>query len=435
MTSPAPLEASPTGLNWSGNVRYASTGVVQPPDLAGVQEAVAGAAAAGTRVRALGSRHSFSTVADTDGLHLSTRGLGTRVEVDADGLAAVPSGATYAEVAAQLHAAGRALHNMGSLPHISVAGACATGTHGSGDGNGALATAVRGLELVTASGEVVRLDADHPDLPGAAVSLGALGVVTRLWLATEPAYDVAQTVWTDVPADALADEIEAVMGSGHSVSVFDDLRDPSVVSAVFVKQRVDGRADLAPVLAGRPSAAGPVHPVPGIDPAPATEQGGVSGPWHERLPHFRAEFVPSVGEELQTEYFVPRAAIREARAALAEVADQVAPVLMVHELRTVAADELWLSGAHGRDTVAIHFTWRPEPGPVGEAVRLLERVLAPYDPRAHWGKVAGGTVPRCDPAGAARFAVLRDRLDPGRAFGNAFLDAELDSLAAAQSST
>ena len=381
------------------------------------------AAGEGLRVKALGSRHSFSAVADTDGVHVVLRGLGTEPALEGE-LVVVPGATTYAELAAWLHARGRALHNMGSLPHISVAGACATGTHGSGDANGSLATAVRALELVTASGDVVRFAAGDPDFPGAVLSLGALGVVTRLWLATQPAYEVAQRVWTGLPTEAVAEQADAVLGSGYSVSVFTDLSDPTTLSSVWVKDRLDRPGTLAPVLAEHASADHEVHPVPGIDPAPATVQQGVPGPWHERLPHFRAGFVPSVGEEIQTEYFVPRAAAGDVVRGLASVAAELAPALMVHELRSVAADDLWLSPVRGRDSVAVHFTWKRDPALVEPAVRVVEQLLAPLDPRAHWGKVADGARGPAGP-GLEQFRALRDRLDPDRVLGNAFLDQHL----------
>ncbi len=417
--------------NWAGNLTYRATSLVEPGSVAELQEVVATHAGTGHRVRALGSRHSFSTVADTDGVHVSTRALGLEVEVvtDAAGpVAVVPGAATYAEVAPLLHERGLALHNMGSLPHISVAGACATGTHGSGDTLGSLSTAALAVEMVTASGELVRLDAGDPDFPGAVLSLGALGVVTRLWLRTEPTYEVTQRVWTDLPARAVGEELDAVLASGYSVSVFTDLHDPDVITSVWVKDRIDQPGTLAPVLAARASATHEVHPVPGVDPAATTAQGGVPGAWFDRLPHFRAGFVPSVGEELQSELFLPRAAAPSLIAALAEIADVVAPALMVHEIRSAAADDLWLSPLRDRDSVIAHFTWRPDAELVRPALRAVEDALGHWGPRAHWGKVTETPGLRA-PAGAydlASFAALARRLDPGGTFANDLLPAGAD---------
>lgn len=412
--------------NWAGNLTYQATSLVEPGSVAELQEVVATHAGAGRRVRALGSRHSFSAVADTDGVHVSTRNLGLEVDVEADGagsIAAVPGAATYAEVAPLLHERGLALHNMGSLPHISIAGACATGTHGSGDTLGSLATAVVAVEMVTSSGELVRLAAGDPDFPGAVLSLGSLGVVTRLWLRTEPTYEVAQRVWTDLPAGDVGEELDAVLTSGYSVSVFTDLQDTDVVTSVWVKDRVDRPGTLAPVLAGRASATHRVHPVPGVDPASTTVQDGVPGAWFERLPHFRAGFVPSVGEELQSELFLPRAAVSDLVRAMAEIADVVAPALMVHEIRSAAADDLWLSPLRGRDSVIAHFTWRPDEALVAPALRAVEDALGPWQPRAHWGKITATPALRA-PAGAYdldSFAALAERLDPAGTFANDLL--------------
>ncbi|WP_224274547.1 FAD-binding protein [Nocardioides lacusdianchii] len=411
--------------NWSGNLTYAARELVRPGSVAELQDVVAAAAAAGDRVRALGSRHSFSNVADTDGVHVSTRDLGLSVEIEGDdgAVAVVPGAMTYAEVAPVLQARGRALHNLGSLPHISVAGACATGTHGSGDDLGSLATAVVAVELVTASGDLVRLDSAHADFAGAVLALGALGVVTRLWLRTEPTYEVRQRVWEGLPATEVAEQMLAVLGSGTSVSVFTDLSDPATVSSVWVKERLDHPGTPAPCLASRAPATREVHPVPGVDPSAASPQQGSPGPWHERLPHFRASHLPSVGEELQSELFLPREAAPHLLPTLARISDVVAPALLVHEIRSAASDDLWLSPLRGRDSVMAHFTWRPDPDLVMPALRAVEDALAPWEPRAHWGKIAATPELRT-PAGAydlAAFDALRRRLDPDGVFRNDLL--------------
>ena len=330
-------------------------------------------------------------------------------------MAVVPGGATYAEVAPVLQDHGLALHNLASLPHISVAGACATGTHGSGPGLGSLATAVCAVELVTASGEVVRIDEGDAGFGGAVLSLGALGVVTRLWLRTEPTYDVRQTVWVDLPADEVAAQLAEVMASGTSVSVFTDFADPARISSVWVKDRVDRPSTLAPCLAAHRPADHEVHPVPGVDPAAATPQQGAVGPWHERLPHFRASHVPSVGDELQSEVFLPRAAAAHLLPTLTAITDVVAPALMVHEIRAVAADDLWLSPLRGRDSVVAHFTWKPDVARAMVAIRAVEDALARWEPRVHWGKLTATEELRA-PDGVYDLAAFHDlcaRLDPG----------------------
>ena len=374
----------PQVTNWAGNVTFAAARLHRPDSVDALAEVVAGS----ERLRVLGTGHSFNRIADTTGDLVTVADLPTRLELDeTDRTVTVSGGLRYAEVAAFVHEAGFALHNLGSLPHISVAGACATGTHGSGPGNGILGTAVRGLELVRADGELVTLGADHPQLAGAVVSLGALGVVTAVTLAIEPTFDVQQVVYDDLPHDAVLDGLGEVLGSAYSVSGFTDWSDP-LRWQVWRKHRVDGDPWAAPQrwLGGRIADA-PRHPVPGVDPVHCTQQLGVPGPWHERLPHFRREFTPSSGDELQTEFMVPREHARAALEAVTQLRGAIAPLLLISELRAMAADDLWLSPAYGRASVAIHFTWVHDEAAVAPVVAEIEARLAPFGARPHWGKV------------------------------------------------
>jgi alditol oxidase len=413
-----------TVRNWAGNVTYGAARLHRPTSVEQVQEVVAGC----RRIRALGSGHSFSRVADTDGDLVTLAGLPARFEIADDRQSVTVSGGLrYGEVAPRLHAAGRALSNLGSLPHICVAGAVATGTHGSGDSLGCLATAVLGLDLVTASGDLLHLDRSDRRFPGAVVALGGLGIVTAVTLAVEPAYDVAQQVVADVTPGMARNNLDEVFAAGDSVSAFATWGHGDPVR-LWVKRRTDG--EWPPLdgdwLGGRPASRAQ-HPVPGLDPAACTEQLGHRGPWHERLPHFRLDHTPSHGDELQTEYLVPREHAVDALDAVAGVAERIAPVLMVSELRTVAGDDLWLSPAYGRDSLAVHFTWRADPDAVMPVVTALETALAPFDVRPHWGKVfttdadaVAALYPRHEDARA-----LRRDLDPDDVFGNTFLDSHL----------
>jgi xylitol oxidase len=378
------------------------------------------------RVRALGTAHSFSRVADSDDVLVSVAALPRVVEVDpASSTARVSAGLRWGEIAPRLHAGGLAVHTLGSLPHISVAGSVSTGTHGSGDGNGCLATAVVGLEMVGADGTVREVRRGDPDFAGSVVALGSLGIVTHVTLGCVPAYDVAQTVWEGLPLGVALEGFDAVMGSAQSVSLFTTWRGAGIEQA-WVKQRV---GDPVPDLAwtGARRADGPRHPVPGADPVHCTRQGGVPGPWFERVPHFRLDFTPSSGEELQTEYLVARGHAAAALRAIDGVRDLVAPVLQVSEIRTVAADDLWLSPAYGRDSVAIHFTWVADTVRVLPVVRAVEAALAPFDARPHWGKVFT-TDPRVVAAAYPRMDDVRRLLedqDPGGRFRNDFVDTYL----------
>jgi xylitol oxidase len=408
--------------NWAGNVTFAPARVDRPSSLTELRRLVAAAPA----VRVLGTGHSFNRIADTTGALVSVAGLPERVEVDPAGLGVtVSAGVRLGELAIRLHAEGYALRNLPSLPHISVAGAVATATHGSGTRNGNLAAAVSALELVTAGGDVVRLRRDEdPDFAGTVVALGALGVVTSLTLDIVPTFEVRQYVYDDVDLDALGAQFDAVVSAAYSVSLFTDWTGDRV-NQVWLKQRV-GDQDAVPAgawLGGTP-AESPRHPVPGMPVVHTTAQQGRPGPWHERLPHFRLEFTPSSGQELQTEYFVPRDQALPAIAAINRIRERVAPVLQISEIRTVAADELWLSPHYRRDSLALHFTWVPDAAAVEPVVTEIERGLEPFAARPHWGKVftmapevVAGRYERY-----ADFVGLMRRYDPAGTFRNAFID-------------
>jgi xylitol oxidase len=404
--------------NWAGNITYGAARLHEPASVDQLREIVAGAA----QVRALGAGHSFNRIADTPGDLVSVAGLPRRVEVDgAAGRAVVSAGLRYGDVATVLDSAGAALPNLPSLPHISVAGAVATGTHGSGDANRPLSSSVAAVELVTGDGALATLRRGEPDFPGAVVALGALGVVVALTLDVVPTFAVRQYVYDDVPLAALIDQLDEVLGSAYSVSALTDWRAASAFT-VWRKQLADAPPGPATWLGGR-LADGPRHPIPGLSGETSTQQLGVPGPWHERLPHFRLGFTPSNGDELQSELFVDRTDAAAALGALAEVADRIAPVLQIAEVRSVAADDQWLCPTGGRDSVGLHFTWVPDGDAVLPVVGLVERVLAPFAPRPHWAKVTAMTPPdvvgRYPHAGA--FADLARRLDPAGTFANAYI--------------
>ncbi|HYN97589.1 MAG TPA: D-arabinono-1,4-lactone oxidase [Pilimelia sp.] len=410
--------------NWAGNVTYGAARFHRPTTLAELR----GLLAASRRARAVGTGHSFNRIADTTGDLISVAGLPRTVRLDrAAGTVTVSAGIRYGELATHLHAAGFGLPNLGSLPHISVAGACATGTHGSGERNKGLATAVTGLDLATAGGELLTLTraADGDRFAGAVVGLGALGVVTSLTLAVVPSFDVRQYVYDDLPWDSLISHFDEIAGAAYSVSVFVDWAGPRA-KQVWLKQRLGGPDAGAPPRRwlGATLADGPRHPVPGVGPEPATEQLGVPGPWHTRLPHFRPEFTPSAGAEVQSEYLLPRGRALAALAAVAAVRDSVAPALQVCEIRTIAADDLWLSPSYGRDTVALHFTWVPAADAVARAVTAVEGALAPLDARPHWGKVftLDPAVVRAQYDRLPDFARLRGEVDPDGVCRNEFVD-------------
>jgi alditol oxidase len=419
------LEKMPMTLpltNWAGNVTFSAERTHRPASVDELQRLIA----ASGHVRALGTGHSFNRIADSTGDLVSVAGLPRIMDIDTGrACVKVSAGLRYGELAAHLHRAGYALRNLASLPHLSVAGACATGSHGSGDANGSLSTAVSAMELVTAAGEIILVSRESAGgrFPGAVVGLGALGIVVSLTLDIVPTFDVRQFVYEDLPRQQVDDHLETILASAYSVSLFTDWRGP-LVGQVWLK-RQDGDPWVAPRRwLGARLADGPRHPVPGMSPAHCTQQLGVPGPWHERLPHFRPEFTPSSGQELQSEFLLPRRRAAEALAAIDRVRDRVAPVLQISEIRSVAADDLWLSPSYQRDSVGIHFTWVKDVAAVAGAVAAVEEQLAPLLARPHWGKVFGmsplavrGLYPRLPD-----FARLMRDYDPAGKFRNELID-------------
>ncbi len=407
--------------NWAGNHVYAATHLHHPESVEEVQQLVAGSA----RIRALGSRHSFTDVADSLGELVSTAGLPVGIEVDSDARQVrVAGGMLYGDLAAELHRQGWALATMASLPHISVAGAVATGTHGSGDRTGSLAAAVTGLEYVAPDGELRAIRSGDPDFDGHVVSLGALGITTHVTLAVEPTYDVRQDLWTGLPWDDALQHLDELTASAYSVSLFTDWSDGGI-GQVWLKSRTGDTPDQ---LWGAARAAGTLHMLAGAEVDAVTAQGGVVGPWHERLPHFRMDFTPSRGEELQSEYLVPRSRAREALEQLRPLAPRFAHLLQVTEIRTVAADGLWLSGAYETDVVGLHFTWVREQAGVYAVLPAIEEVLLPLGARPHWGKcfVAPANELRAVYPRFDDFRALVERHDPEGKLRNDFLGRHLD---------
>jgi xylitol oxidase len=405
--------------NWAGNHVYRAAELHRPATLAQLREIVARA----PRVHALGTRHSFSDVGDSAEL-VALEGLAADVDVDRRRQTVTCSAwLKYGELADALAAHGMALHNLASLPHISIAGAIATATHGSGDANGNLATAVCAVELVTSDGEVLTAARGEPDFDGLVVGLGALGIVTRVTLDVEPAYEVRQRVFEGLSWDALHEHLDAITASGYSVSVF--TRWGETVDQVWIKSRVtDAPEQERDELFGAVAATVDRHPILGLDPVNCTPQLGVPGPWSDRLPHFRMGFTPSNGEEIQSEYHVARHHAEGAIRAVHALGATLGPVLQVSEIRTIAADELWMSPQYRQPSVALHFTWMREPEAVAHVLVELEAALAPFGAQPHWGKAFRATATEIAPLyeRLPDFARLARRLDPRGAFRNDWLE-------------
>ena len=404
--------------NWAGTHTYGAARLVSADSVDAVQRLVA----EGGPVHALGTRHSFTDLPDTEGTLIDVSGLvgGYALHEGRDAVT-VAAGTRYGVLASWLEAQGLALANLGSLPHISVGGAIATGTHGSGDRNGVLATSVRALQYVGADAEVHEVRRDDPDFPALAVGLGAFGVTTAVTLDVRPSFRLRQDVYTGVRWAELEERYDEVTAAGYSVSVFSRwLADE--VEFVWVKTLLATDDDPVPGrLLGGVRVTGDASPLSGDD--NVTPLGGVPGPWAERLPHFRLDRRPSFGDEIQSEYFVARADAPAALAAVRAFGDDIRPHLLWTELRTAAADDLWLSAAHGRDAAIIHFTWRAHPEPVAALIGRIEEALAPFDARPHWGKAHAfdrTAMERVHPRLADARAIF-ERLDPEGRFANAHL--------------
>lgn len=410
--------------NWAGNLEYSTDRLFSGDSLEQVQSYVKKQ----IKLKVLGTRHCFNKIADSKDSFLSLKPMDKVIALDGEArTVTVGGGMTYGQLCTYLHAKGFALHNLASLPHISIAGACSTATHGSGEKNGNLATAVSEFEFVTAAGEMVKLSRlkNGEAFRGAIVGLGALGVITSVKLDIQPTYMMRQYVYQNLPLAAVKDHFDAIESSAYSVSLFTDWQKQRV-NELWIKSRMEpGQAfDATPEFFGAKRATKNLHPIAELSAENCTEQLGVPGPWYERLPHFRMGFTPSAGKELQSEYFVPREHAVEAILAIERLRDQITPHLMISEIRAIAADDLWLSPCYQQPSVTIHFTWKQDWPAVSELMPVIEKELAPFGARPHWGKLF-----TISPAGLRssykklpEFVQLCEKYDPGGKFRNEFLD-------------
>ncbi len=410
--------------NWAGNYTYTAERRYEPATVQEVQELLR---RPGQR-KALGSRHCFNNIADSPDSQVSTHKLNRLLSVDGDAMTVtVEAGARYGDFAEELHGRGYALHNLASLPHITVAGACASATHGSGVTNGNLATAVESLELVKPDGKLVVINREHPDFPAVVVGLGAFGIITKMTLSVQPTFQVRQDIFTNLPLHAVTENFDAIMGAGYSVSLFTDWQDENI-SEVWIKRRMDHQQEeLGGKFYGATAATENLHPIAGLSSEAVSDQLGRPGPWYDRLPHFKMGFTPSAGKELQSEFFVPRERAAEALLAIEALREEIRPLLLISEVRTISADDFWMSPAYQRDSVAYHFTWEQLEPEVTALLPKIEAALAPFDVRPHWGKLftidketLRSRYPRHDD-----FVALADRYDPEKKFRNTYLDARV----------
>ncbi len=409
--------------NWAGNIEFSTESLYAAKSVAEAKEYVKKTG----KLKVLGTRHCFNAIADSKDTFLSLTEMQDPPVLDlAASMVTVDANMTYGRLAPWLQEKGYALHNLASLPHISTAGAISTGTHGSGEKNGNLSTAVRGMEMVTASGEVVELSArkDRDEFHAAVVGLGAFGAITKVTLAVQPMFSVRQYVYENMPLEAALAHFDAIQASGYSVSLFTDWRNKSV-NEVWIKERIRGGKEFKakPEWFGAKLAKKNLHPIAELGAENCTEQMGVPGPWYERLPHFKMGFTPSAGKELQSEFFVPRAHATEAISAVEKLHDKISPHLLITEIRTIAADELWLSPCYQQDSMAIHFTWQQDWPAVKAILPDIEKALAQFGVRPHWGKLF--TIEPKELRGRYKrmpeFVELARKFDPQGKFRNEFL--------------
>lgn len=414
-----------TGLtNWAGNLTYHAKQVVYPTTVDELRTALLKI----KQGKALGSKHSFNTVADTTETLISTSKLNKVISLDTTkGLVWTEGGIKYGDLGLWIDQRGYAIHNLASLPHISVAGACATATHGSGGTNGNLSSAVEAIEIMKADGSLVMFDKSNPKFFGAVVNIGALGIVTKVALKVYPRFEVTQEVYENLPMSALKGNIDTIFGLGYSVSMFTHWLDKNI-NQLWVKKKVEGTFKPGPkTILGATAATTNLHPIKVNSPINCTDQMGVPGPWYERLPHFKMGFTPSNGAELQSEFFVPREHAFEAIMSVEKLHPLVSPLLFVTEIRSIAGDELWLSPAYKHDVIAIHFTWKPETDKVLAVLPKVEAALKPFNYMPHWGKIF--TMAPADLHSRypkfKDFVALAKEMDPQGKWKNGFLERNL----------
>jgi xylitol oxidase len=261
-----------------------------------------------------------------------------------------------------------------------------------------------------------------------ATHLGGLGVITELKLDLMPRFEVVQHVFQYLPLENLMQNFREVMSGGYSVSLFTDYQSDTV-NQVWVKSKVEDDFETIGDYYGAQPATKNLHPIVMLSAENCTDQMGVPGPWYDRLPHFKMNFTPSSGKELQSEFFVPIESAPEAYEFISSLKEQLAPVLMISEIRSIAADEQWMSPFYQQQSVAFHFTWEQDREGVEALLPLIQNGLEQFEVRPHWGKVftiAPERIRSLYP-NLEKFKSVLEKYDPNGKFRNEFLETLLYS--------
>jgi alditol oxidase len=416
-----------TVSNWSKNQSFKFRKIFYPTSTDEIVSIVKSA----KKVKVIGTAHSFNTSAaaddgyeeETDLICLSNLCVNPILDEEKKTIT-VSAGSKFGEIFhwISINAPNFALHNSASLPHISVGGAIATATHGSGVKHGNLSSAVVSLELIKANGEIMNISRETKgsEFDGYIVHLGCLGVVTRVTLSLVSAFNIRQDCFVCLDFDIALQNIDEILSSGYSVSLFTTWSN-RLFEQVWRKSTPDTVFETETFF-GSKKAITKIHP---CDQSPecCTEQLGQVGPSYERLPHFKFEFQPSVGDELQSEFFIARADAAAALEAIMSLSKVISPLLFITEVRSIASDKLWMSTAYDRESVAIHFTWKPLWNEVQKVLPMIEIALEKFSARPHWGKLfshKAETISLIYPK-INDFAALREQLDPEAKFVNKFL--------------
>jgi xylitol oxidase len=401
--------------NWSSNVNFQEQEYLEPTNLDDLQDIVASQ----KFVRARGSAHSFNSIADSNNTIVSLEKMPQTIEIDeVKQNVKVSSFLKYGELVPTLHARGWALSNLASLPHISIAGSVSTATHGSGIFNKNLAAQVAAVEFIDSTGSIRHLSEGSREYEAFVVGLGLTGIITNYWLKIEPSFNVKQIIYENVSDIELEKSFDEIMGTAYSVSFFTRW-DSSNQGNLWCKFKENQY--IPDIVSGAHQATKKLHPIPEVDPVAATEQFGVTGPWLERLAHFKLDFTPSVGDEIQSEFFVDRENAPAVIQKLRELSPKFRDMLWISELRTIAADNFWMSTASARDSVGFHFTWKKsnfDP----KVVKEIEENLVQFDYRPHWGKVfyAESRYLRSVYPKYSDFVEAVNLIDPNKKFSNQF---------------